>query len=174
MFGAESSSFTPVTPTNLTTSSNTNSATAQTSDDTEKKGAKGSPTSVMGLCFWHLGFEVQWCSWWRWVIGLWRWRDPMATWPSGVNESNLYFWHLFLDFFFFLMGLRHPYPIMECNEDQKYSVMKNKKKESYRWERKGKWLDKTVGSMHVCLNTTMPWKLSFNNLKTPKMCFQFP
>ena len=32
----------------------------------------------------------------------------------------------------------------------------------------------TVGPMHLCLITKMPWKLSFDNLKTPKMCFQFP
>ena len=31
----------------------------------------------------------------------------------------------------------------------------------------------TVGPMYVCLITKMPWKLSFDNLKTPKMCFQF-
>ena len=31
----------------------------------------------------------------------------------------------------------------------------------------------TVGLMYVCLFTKMPWKLSFDNLKTPKMCFQF-
>ena len=32
----------------------------------------------------------------------------------------------------------------------------------------------TMGSMYVCLFTKMQWKLSFDNLKTPKMCFQFP
>ena len=32
----------------------------------------------------------------------------------------------------------------------------------------------TVGPTHVCLITKMPWKLSFDNLKTTKMCFQFP
>ena len=43
---------------------------------------------------------------------------------------------LFLDFFFFLIGLRHPYPVMKYSEDQKYSVMKNKKKENRKKERK--------------------------------------
>ena len=32
----------------------------------------------------------------------------------------------------------------------------------------------TVGPNYVCLFTKMPWKLDFHNLKTPKMCFQFP
>ena len=31
-----------------------------------------------------------------------------------------------------------------------------------------------VGPSHVCLFTKMPWKPNFDNLKTPKMCFQFP
>ena len=34
-------------------------------------------------------------------------------------------------------------------------------------------LTRLVGPNHVCLFTKMPWKLSFDNLKTPKMCFQF-
>ena len=41
---------------------------------------------------------------------------------------------LFLDFFFFLIGLRHPYPVMKYSKDQKYSVMKNKKKEKRKKE----------------------------------------
>ena len=35
---------------------------------------------------------------------------------------------------FFLMGLKHPYPVMECSEDQKYSVMKKKKEKKERIE----------------------------------------
>ena len=32
----------------------------------------------------------------------------------------------------------------------------------------------TVGPRYVGLITEMPLKLSFDNLKTPKICFQFP
>ena len=31
----------------------------------------------------------------------------------------------------------------------------------------------TMDSMYVRLFTKMSWKLNFDNLKTPKMCFQF-
>ena len=50
---------------------------------------------------------------------------------------------------------------------------KEKKKErSDRWGRERKSnLTRLVGPSNVCLFTKMPWKLSFHNLKTPKMCF---
>ena len=51
----------------------------------------------------------------------------------------------------------HPRPSMK---DKKKSVLERAK-------------GLTVGLMYVCLFTKMPWKLSFDNLKTPKMCFQF-
>ena len=41
------------------------------------------------------------------------------------------------------MGLRHPYPVMEGSEDQKYSVMKNKKKKK-RKERKKERIEWSV------------------------------
>ena len=55
-------SFTPVMPTNLTTSSNPNSTTTQTSDDTKKKGAKGS----------HIQAS------WVYVFGIWVLRSSDA------------------------------------------------------------------------------------------------
>ena len=63
MFGAESSSFTLVTQTNPTTSSNPNSAIAQIGDDTEKKGAKGSHLQVS----------------WVYVFGIWVLRSGDAV-----------------------------------------------------------------------------------------------
>ena len=51
---------------------------------------------------------------------------------------------------------------------------KKRKEESDQWEREGKSdLTRLVGPSNVYLFTKMPWKLSFHNLKTPKMCFQF-
>ena len=50
---------------------------------------------------------------------------------------------------------------------------KRKKGEWSVWERRKFDLTRLVGPMYMCLITKMPWKLNFDNLKTPKMCFQF-
>ena len=61
-----------------------------------------------------------------------------------------------------------PKPETQCEKEIK-EAKKKKRKKSVLERAKGL----TVGLMYVCLFTKMPWKLSFDNLKTPKMCFQF-
>ena len=69
---------------------------------------------------------------------------------------------------------------MECSELRKKRDKKKKKKNPKEKRRviggreKESDLTRLVGPSHVCLFTKMPWKLRFDNLKTPKMCFQFP
>ena len=53
----------------------------------------------------------------------------------------------------------------EKKKEKKGRVIGGREKESD--------LTRLVGYSNVCLFTKMPWKLSFDNLKTPKMCFQF-
>ena len=52
-------------------------------------------------------------------MGLWRWHDP-AVYMDLIYVFAICF------LIFFLMSLIHPYPVMECSKDQKYSMMKNK------------------------------------------------
>ena len=48
-----------------------------------------SPVNGSDLCFWHLGFEVRWCSWWQRVMGLWRWHMMlMWQWVMGLWRSG--------------------------------------------------------------------------------------
>ena len=54
----------------------------------------------------------------------------------------------------------------KINPKEKRRVIGGREKESD--------LTRLVGPSHVCLFMKMPWKLRFDNLKTPKMCFQFP
>ena len=64
---------------------------------------------------------------------------------------------------------------IEKEERQKErKVEKKKKGRAIGGREKESDLTRLVGPNHVCLFTKMPWKLSFDNLKTPKMYFQFP
>ena len=53
-----------------------------------RRGATYKHRGFMFLAFGFWGPVMLKCSWWRWVIGLWRWCDPTAAWPGGVNGSN--------------------------------------------------------------------------------------
>ena len=68
---------------------------------------------------------------------------------------------------------------IEKEERQKERKVEKKKKRKKKrraigGREKESDLTRLVGPNHVCLFTKMPWKLSFDNLKTPKMYFQFP
>ena len=52
--------------------------------------------------------------------------------------------------------------------------LKKKKKRKERVTRGKSDLTRQVGLVNECLITKMPHNSVFHNLKTPKMCFQFP
>ena len=62
----------------------------------------------------------------------------------------------------------------ERRETKRKKSREKKKKGVTGGREKESDLTRLVGPSHVCLFTKMPWKLRFDNLKTPKMCFQFP
>ena len=102
-----------------------------------------------------------------------QWKQKLKTHPNKLfNYGTHQFWVMNNENKLFSCGTHQFWVMNNKNRimDDENCKSKKKKKGQLVLER-AKGL--IVGPMYVCLFTKMPWKLSFNNLKIPKICFQF-